>query len=66
MVWSRKTREQMREIDRAVAETAVQHNMEALKETYAAQEEVLLYLNELHQDVIIKLMILPHPQIVIV
>lgn len=43
---------QMKEIDRSVAETAVQHNMEWLRETYAVQEEVLLYLSELHEDVI--------------
>ncbi len=47
-----QTREQIKEIDRAVAETAVQHNMQFLRETYADQDEVLLYLNELHEDVI--------------
>ena len=47
-----QTRDQMKEIDRTVAETAVQHNMQFLRETYVAQDEVLLYLNELHQDVI--------------
>ena len=47
-----QTRAQMKEIDRSVAETAVQYNLASLKETYATHEELLLYLDELHQDII--------------
>jgi predicted ATP-dependent protease len=42
----------MKEIDRSVAETAVRYNLDNLKEIYATQEEVLLYLDELHEDII--------------
>jgi lon-related putative ATP-dependent protease len=45
-------RTQMKEIDRSVAETAVRYNLDNLKEIYATQEEVLLYLDELHEDII--------------
>ncbi len=46
------TREQMKEIDRAVAEKTVKHNLEGLNKTYTEHEEVLLYLSELYDDVI--------------
>ncbi|MCA9875230.1 MAG: AAA family ATPase, partial [Anaerolineales bacterium] len=46
------TRQQIQEIDRAVAETAVQHHFAELHDTYEEFEEILLYLNEVHQDVL--------------
>lgn len=47
-----KTREEMKQIDRDVAETTIQHFFEGLRGFYHDQEEVLLYLSELHQDVL--------------
>ncbi len=45
-------RQQIQEIDRTVAEAAVQHHFAELHETYQAHPEVLLYLDEVHQDVL--------------
>jgi lon-related putative ATP-dependent protease len=47
-----QARQQMKEVDRAIAEKTVQYNLGELKEIYNAHEEVLLYLTELHDDVI--------------
>jgi len=46
------TRQQIQEIDRAVAETAVQHHFAELHDTYGDFDEILLYLDEVHQDVL--------------
>lgn len=48
----RETRQQMKEIDRAVAETAVKHHFTAIKKTYQDDEETSLYLEEVRQDVL--------------
>jgi len=45
-------RQQIQQIDRTVAEAAVQHHFAKLQETYRAYDEILLYLNEVHQDVL--------------
>jgi predicted ATP-dependent protease len=42
----------MKQIDREVAETTIQHRFDHLKEQYDDQDEVLIYLNEVHQDVL--------------
>ncbi|RMG98484.1 MAG: ATP-binding protein [Chloroflexi bacterium] len=47
-----QTRQQIREIDRQVAEAAVQHHFDTLRKAYAGHEEVLLYLNEVREDVL--------------
>ncbi|MCA9930515.1 MAG: AAA family ATPase [Anaerolineales bacterium] len=47
-----ETRQQMKRIDREVAGTAVQHHFDSLKQSYAAEDEALLYLNEVHEDVL--------------
>ncbi len=46
------TRQNIREVDRMVAESAIQHHFAELQEIYLDNEEVLLYLNEVHQDVL--------------
>ncbi len=43
---------QVRQIDREVAESTIQHYFVDLHEQYAEQEEVLLYLEEVRQDVL--------------
>jgi len=45
-------RQQIQQIDRTVAEAAVQHHFAELQETYKAYDEIQLYLNEVHQDVL--------------
>ncbi|MBK8986938.1 MAG: AAA family ATPase [Chloroflexi bacterium] len=45
-------RQQIQEIDRAVAEAAVQHHFAELHDTYHDYDELLLYLGEVHQDVL--------------
>lgn len=45
-------RQKMKEIDRAVAETAVQHHFADLLATCSAENEMCLYLEEMRQDVI--------------
>lgn len=47
-----QARTRMKQIDREVAEAAVQHYFEDLQSHYEDQEEVLLYLAEVHQDVL--------------
>lgn len=47
-----QSRTRMKQIDREVAEAAVQHYFEDLQSHYEDQEEVLLYLAEVHQDVL--------------
>jgi predicted ATP-dependent protease len=47
-----KTRQEMKQIDRDVAATCIQHRFEQLHDSYRGQEEVLLYLGEVHQDVL--------------
>lgn len=46
------TKQKMRQIDRDVVETAVQPHFETLKQNYQDQEEVIHYLDEVHQDVL--------------
>lgn len=45
-------RDAIRQIDRDVAASATQHHFEQLRERYTAQAEVLLYLEEVRQDVL--------------
>ncbi|MBE2225050.1 MAG: AAA family ATPase, partial [Anaerolineae bacterium] len=47
-----ETRQKIRAVDRTVAEAAVQHHFAELKDIYLEYDEVLLYLNEVHQDVL--------------
>ena len=47
-----ENRQKMKQIDRDVAETAVQPHFETLKQSYQEQEETLFYLDEVHQDVL--------------
>ena len=47
-----QTRHEMKQIDRQVADTAVQHHFENLRAFYHGQAEMLLYLEEVHQDVL--------------
>lgn len=45
-------RQQVRQIDRDVAAATIQHYFAALRDEYEAYEEVLLYLEEVRQDVL--------------
>ena len=45
-------RQKMKDIDREVAETAVQHHFADLLEACVTEEEICLYLEEMRQDVI--------------
>jgi lon-related putative ATP-dependent protease len=47
-----KIRAEMKQIDREVAETTIQHYFERLQASYGNQEEVLIYLAEVRQDVL--------------
>jgi len=47
-----ETRQKIRAIDRTVAEAAVQHHFTELRDIYLAYDETLLYLNEVHKDVL--------------
>ncbi len=47
-----EARQQMKDIDREVATTAVQHHFDDVKKTYEQDEEMCLYLDEVHQDVL--------------
>ncbi len=47
-----KARQKMKQIDRDVAQTAVQHHFDDLKITYASDEEMCVYLNEVQGDVL--------------
>lgn len=47
-----ETRQKMKGIDRDVAAAAVQHHFDDIRETYKDDEETLLYLEEVHQDVL--------------
>ena len=47
-----KARQTMKQIDRDVAQTAVQHHFDDLKTAYAGDEEMCLYLGEVHADVL--------------
>jgi lon-related putative ATP-dependent protease len=47
-----ETRTKLRQIDQDVAETAVQPNFETLKQSYEDQNEVMDYLDAVHQDVL--------------
>lgn len=46
------TRQEMKEIDRTVADRATQHHFARLLELFREEEEALLYLNEVQQDVL--------------
>ena len=48
----RETRQKIKEVDRAVAEAAVQHYFAELRDIYVGHDEVLLYLNEVDRDVL--------------
>lgn len=45
-------RQQIKELDRQVAENAIQHYFDELRTVYAEREEILLYLGEVYQDVL--------------
>ena len=47
-----ESRKQLALLDRRVAERSIQHHERALSEMYADHEEVLLYLSEVHDDVL--------------
>lgn len=47
-----QARLEMKQIDRQVADTAVQHHFENLRALYQGQAEMLLYLEEVRQDVL--------------
>jgi lon-related putative ATP-dependent protease len=47
-----KARQTMKQIDRDVAKTAVQHHFDDLKTTYASDEEMCVYLGEVQADVL--------------
>ena len=47
-----KARQTMKQIDRDVAQTAVQHHFDDLKTAYASDEEMCVYLTEVHADVL--------------
>lgn len=47
-----KARQTMKQIDRDVAKTAVQHHFDDLKTAYASDEEMCVYLNEVQADVL--------------
>jgi lon-related putative ATP-dependent protease len=47
-----ETRQKIREVDRTVAEAAIQHHFADLKDIYLENDELILYLNEVHQDVL--------------
>lgn len=48
----RETRQKIREVDRTVAEAAVQNHFADLQDIYLENGELLVYLNEVHQDVL--------------
>lgn len=48
----RVTRDDMKKIDREVAETSTQHHFDRLDEQYQEQDEALVYLSEVRQDVL--------------
>jgi lon-related putative ATP-dependent protease len=48
----RVTRDDMKQIDREVAEATTQHHFERLNELYQDEKEALLYLAEVRQDVL--------------
>ncbi|MFZ1400610.1 MAG: AAA family ATPase [Candidatus Promineifilaceae bacterium] len=47
-----QARQTMKQIDRAVAQTAVQHHFDNLKSNYAQEDEMRLYLDEVQADVL--------------
>ncbi len=47
-----KARQTMKQIDREVAQTAVQHHFDDLKTTYCDDEEICTYLAEVQEDVL--------------
>lgn len=47
-----QARQKMKQIDRNVAKTAVQHHFDDLKSAYADDEEMCLYLDEVQSDVL--------------
>lgn len=47
-----EVRQALKALDRRVAEAAVLHHFESLHAQYASHEAVLLYLSELHEDVL--------------
>lgn len=49
---SLEVRQQMAQIDREVAQSTIQHYFDRLREQYAGHDELLLYLEEVHQDVL--------------
>jgi Predicted ATP-dependent protease len=51
-VWRKETKRKMQAVNREVAELAVNHSIEELKEKYAKWQPVLDYLNAVQQDII--------------
>ncbi|MEJ2747092.1 MAG: AAA family ATPase [Anaerolineae bacterium] len=47
-----EVRQQMQQINREVAQSTSQHYFDQLRQQYADHEELLLYLEEVHQDVL--------------
>lgn len=47
-----EARAEIRQIDRDVAANAIQHHFDRLRQAYAAQPEVIHYLDEVYQDVL--------------
>lgn len=47
-----QARQEMKQIDRQVADAAVEHHFDNLRALYLGQAEMLLYLEEVHQDVL--------------
>ncbi|MCA9975600.1 MAG: AAA family ATPase, partial [Anaerolineales bacterium] len=45
-------RQQIQQIDRGVAANAIQHHFDHIREPYRSEDEVMLYLNEVYQDVL--------------
>ncbi|MGZ5051678.1 MAG: Lon protease family protein [Methylobacter sp.] len=51
-IWRKETKRKLQALNREVAEQAVNHSIDDLKEKYAKQEVVLSYLNDVQKDVI--------------
>ncbi|MGZ5580712.1 MAG: Lon protease family protein [Methylobacter sp.] len=51
-IWRKETKRKLQALNREVAEQAVNHSIDDLKEKYAKQEVVLKYLTDVQKDVI--------------
>ena len=50
-----EVRQQIKQIDREVAESAIDYYFVRLREQYKDQEEILLYLSEVYEDVLVQI-----------